>query len=421
MPTKQRKRRRPGEGSVSQRPNGTYVAVVELAPDPKTGKRRRRFLYGKTEAAVLNSLRDARRQLDDSGDLPTSDMLLSKWLTYWLEHIAYDRVKPGTLQSYRTAVTQYLTPSIGKRPLSRLTTTHVRQMHDYVRAKGCNSSTVHNAHVALSVALNDAMREGKVPRNVASLVRRPQKAASKRGALTFPEAKALLTLAANDERTAARWLAAFLLGARQGELLGLRWDYVDLDTGMVDLAWSLQAVRYAHGCTPRGEDPTCGKKTGRACPQRVLPIPDGFESEHLDGNLCLLRPKSRTSRRVIPLPDALWAAFKLHNERTGPNPHGLVWTRPDGRPINPKDDWTAWQDIKTAAGIERKLTLHEARHSTATWLADAGVAENVIVDLLGHSDVIVNRSYQHLSPATGRQALNLLGAQLALPPAVAGA
>lgn len=411
-------RRLPGEGSVHKRPNGTWCAQIDLGPDIN-GKRRRRSVYGRTRDDVLDKMKELLRQLGEHGDLPTADMTLAKWMTYWLKNIAYDRVKPATFASYQTAVTQYINPSIGKRPLSRLTTAHVRQMHSYVREQGCNSTTAHNAHACLRAALNDAMREGKVGSNKAALVRAPAKAVSKRNALSFDEARAVLSKA--DERTGSRWLAAFLLGARQGELLGLRWDYIDLEAGMVDLAWSLQPVRYGHGCVPRDQDPVCDK-IARACPEKVLRIPEGFEYQRLDGNLnlCLLRPKSRTSRRVVPLPDALWAALRLHEQQTAVlNPHGLVWTRLDGRPINPKNDWTAWKALLKAAGIKRSVTLHEARHSTATWLADAHVPENVIVDLLGHSDVIVNRSYQHLSPATGRQALNLLGAQLSGSPVAA--
>lgn len=405
----EKKRRRPGEGSVSQRANGTYVAIIELDADPETGKRRRRFAYAKTEAEALKRLGQLRKQLEDTGDLPTGDMPLNKWMTYWLDTIAYERVKPGTFVSYRTAVNQYINPSIGKRPLSRLSPAHVRQMHDYVRGRGCNSTSARKAHRVLAAALKDAVKEGRVGRNVATLVRAPAKAATKRGALSYPEAVRMLRLAEKNEVTASRWLAAFLLGARQGELLGLRWDHLDLDNGLADLAWSLQPVRYAHGC---GD--TCGRKSARGCPEKYLPIPDGYEYERLNGNLCLLRPKSRTSQRVVPLADMLWAALRVHRDNWSPNPHDLVWAREDGRPIHPKDDWTAWNALLAAAKIERRVTLHEARHSTATWLADDGVPENVIVNLLGHSDVIVNRSYQHLSPAVGRQALNQLGERLAI-------
>jgi integrase len=405
----QHKRRRPGEGGVYQRPNGTYAGVISLGFDA-TGKRRRRFVYGKTERDVLDQLRELRKQLDTSGDLPTGDITLSKWLTIWLADIAAKRVKPGTLVSYRTAVNRYITPSIGKRPLSRLTPAHVRQMHAHVRDQGCNSTTARNAHRVLAAALNDAIREGRVGRNVAALEPAPRKAVSARGPLSFPEAKALLVEAGKDERTAGRWVAAFMLGARQGEVLGLQWSHVDLTKGLVDIAWSLQRVGWAHGCGGG-----CGN-IARACPMKVLPIPDGYEFRQLDGNLTLLRPKTDTSRRVVPLPDVLLAALTLRQQqaREEPNPHGLVWTRPDGRPIHPRDDWATWKSLLADAGVTRKVTLHEARHSTATWLADDGTPENVIVDLLGHSDVLMTRSYTHLSPATGRQALNALGARLGL-------
>lgn len=408
--SKPKKRRRPGEGSVYQRKNGTWAATLDLGLD-ENGDRRRRHVYRKTEDEAVKALGKLRRQLEDHGDLPTADMRVDKWLNYWLDNIAAQRIKPGTMVSYRGAVKNYLIPSLGKRPLSRLAPQHVREMHAYVKAQGCNSTTARNAHRILAAALNDAVRDGRVARNIVALVPAPLKAASKRGALTFPEAKAMLSKATEDERTASRWLAAFLLGARQGECLGLRWPYVDLDRGEIDLAWSLQRVGWAHGCGM-----TCDR-SARACPEKMLPIPDGYEYEQLDRTLCLLRPKTKGSQRVVGIPDMLLAALHLRRKQslTEPNPHNLVWTRPDGRPIDPKDDWTAWADLRSVLPEhKRRVTLHEARHSVVTWLAEAGVAENVIMGITGHSDVLVNRSYQHVSPEIGRQALNLLGVQLAI-------
>lgn len=405
------RRRLPGEGTIHRRPNGTWCAQLNLGTDAD-GNRRRRTVYGRTREDVKDKLDVLRRQLGDHGDLPTSDITVAKWLREWLDGIARERVKPGTLTSYRTAVERYLIPSLGKRPLSRLSPAHVRSMHDYVRSLGCNSTSARKAHRILSAALNDAVKEGRVVRNVAPLVKAPAKAVANRGVLSWAEAKKVLTEAAKDERTAGRWLAAFLLGARQGELLGLRWSHVDMDAGTVDLAWSLQRVAYDHGC---GTGPTCGKSK-RGCPSKMLPIPDGFEYERLDGNLCLLRPKTDTSKRVMPVPDFLWAALKLRAQQSAaePNPHNLVWTRPDGRPIHPRDDWQTWHDLLEAAKIGRSVTLHEARHSMVTWLADENVDSELIRDLAGHSDILTQRSYRHASSSTGRRALNLIAQRLEL-------
>jgi integrase len=289
-------------------------------------------------------------------------------------------------------------------------------MHDAVINGGDktrSTTTAHNAHRVLAAALNDAVREGRVARNVAALVPAPRKAPSGRRGLSWAEAVAILTQA--PERTAARWLAAFIFGARQGELLGLRWEYVNVIDGTAELAWSLQRVQYAHGCDPdRDRQPTCGKKHGDDCPQRRFDLAPGLEHQHLDGNLFLLRPKSRTSQRVMPLPAPLAEALKLRLRQAEgePNPHGLVWTRPDGRPIHPHDDWEEWRDLLRKAGITRRITLHEARHAAATWMAELGTDERVARDLLGHSDVLMTRSYTHISQSQALAALDGIAAKL---------
>jgi integrase len=411
-------RRKHGEGSVYRRPNGTYAGVVELGLDTE-GNRRRRTVYGKTERIVLSKMFELRRQLAEHGDIPTADMTVGKWLTYWLAEIAAKRVKPSTLASYRTAVNTYLIPTIGNKPLSKLSPANVREMHRYIttktgrRGEALSSTTALNAHRILSAALNDAVREGRVGRNVAALVRAPSKALSGRTGLTAEQAMAVLTVAGQDDRLGSRWLAAFLLGLRQGERLGLRWSYLDLDTGMGDISWSLQRVPWAHGCGGSCRQPA------RACPAKVLPVPDGMEYEQLFGNLVLMRPKTQRSRRVVPLPEPLLLALQArHRQVQAEKPlydvdHDLVWCRTDGQPIHPHDDWLDWRALLDAAGVKR-VTLHEARHTTATLLLEAGVDAEVVKQILGHSDILTSRSYQHVSVTLARQALAEVAGRLEL-------
>lgn len=410
MPSKPRRQR--GEGSVFQREDGQYVGQLDLGW--VNGKRRRKTVYGRTSAEVVRKIGEVRRQLAERGDLPTADITVAKWLAYWLEEIAAKRVKPSTLASYRVAVGQYLTPSIGRHRLSRLAAQHVREMHRHIAAKGRSSTTALNAHRCLSAALNDAVRDGRVARNVAALVRAPSKAVSTRTGLAHPDAVRVLATARTDERLGSRWMAAFLLGLRQGERLGLRWSYLDLDNGIADVSWSLQRVGWAHGCAL-----TCGRGA-RACPARFLPIPDGMEHVRLGGEqLVLLRPKTRGSQRLLPIVEPLRLALLdrqalAETERPGYTvDHDLVWCREDGRPLHPRDDWEDWCSLLDETKVAR-VTLHEARHTTATLLLEAGVDPHVVQQILGHSNVLTTRGYQHVSLALSRAALDGLSERLAL-------
>lgn len=412
--TVQRLRRRNGEGSLHRRANGTWCAQIDLGYD-LDGKRRRKTIYGRTEEDALHKLREAQRQYALNGDLPTSDIPLSKWLDDWLERIAAQRVKPGTLRSYRTAIVHHIKPSIGTIRLGRLSVAHVRKMHADItsmparRGGKVSPTTAHNAHRVLSSALADAVREGRVGRNIASIVPAPAKADSERRGLSASAAVSLLRHTPDS-----RWLAALLLGLRQGERLGLRWSHVDLDAGVADIAWSLTRVTYAHGCGG-----TCGT-TPRRCPQRTLPIPPGMRHEPLAGNLVLMAPKTRGSRRVVPLPAPLVEALRLQHAVTGRSRLGLVWCDADGDPIDPHDDWKDWHDALKAAGLP-KITLHEARHTTATLLLELKVDRRVISELLGHSQMVTTEGYKHVAVDLSREAVSGLAQRLELTAAGADA
>lgn len=395
-------RRQAGDGALYQRASdGMWVGAVDLGWTPD-GKRRRKVVVAKDQKRALEKLREVRRQVGLHGDVPTRSVTLDDWLTRWLRDIAAKRVRPRTLDTYRHKV-GLIRAAIGRYRLDKLTPAHVRQVHTFIiDTKGLTSTTALQAHRILAKALKDAEREGLVGRNVATLVDAPRKAVNMRGALTTGQARAVLA-AADGDPWAARWALALLYGERQGEALGLTWSCVDLEHGVIDLAWQLQRLTWRHGCA---EPASCGRKRGAECPRRSLGAPPGFEVQQLHGALCLTRPKSTGSTRVVPLLGVMRAALEQHRAATAgqPNPHGLVWHRADGRPLEPKEDLAAWYAALDRAGVPR-VELHAARHTTATLLMEAGVDTKVIASILGHSDVVTTRGYQHVDTRLARAAL----------------
>lgn len=403
-------RRQHGEGSIHPRPNGTWCGQIDLGY--VSGKRRRKTVYGRTQTEVQKKLRALRRQLEDHGDLPTENTTLTKWLTYWLDEIAAKRLKPNTFRSYKTAVTQHIVPAIGDVRLDRLSAAHVRAMHSHITGRGLSSTTARNAHRILATALKNAVEDNRIGRNIATAVQAPPKAAATRKDLTAKEAFAVLTCARSLDQ-GGRWWAAFLLGLRQGERLGMRWSALDEDSRTLDLAWSLQRVSYAHGCAA-----PCGRRPA-SCPNRRLAVPAGFEWERLapDSNLILMRPKTVGSRRVLPIVDPLWDILterRRQVEAERPNyaaDYDLVWCRPDGQPIDPREDWLHWRAVLALADVHGKVQ-HETRHTAATMLLELGVDQETIGQILGHSSVVTTRIYQHADLTRPRAALELLSQRL---------
>lgn len=408
-------RRQRGEGSVYQRADGMWVGNLNLGY--RDGKRRRKVVYGRTQREALRKLGEVKRTA--TPDMPTASRTLASWMTEWLESVApnHEDMKPRTLSTYREKTRNYIVPHLGRHRLDKLTPAQVRGMHRWItQDQGLSTTTAMHAHRVLSVALRDAMREGLVPRNVASreYVDSPRKAANDRRGMSLPEALAVLREAGRDERLGGRWLVALMLGLRQGERLAMRWDLLDLDKGVADLSWQLQRIPYKHGC---GD--SCGRRGADRCPQRELDAQPGFSYQRLEGNLCLQRPKTRGSTRVVALPGPTIAALAARRELASAErpgyevDHDLVWCREDGRPVDAGEDWRAWRDLLQACGMPH-LTQHEARHTTATLLQSMGVDEATRMAIMGHSEAATQRGYAHVDLTLQRQALDALGERLSI-------
>lgn len=400
------------QGSIYQRASdGLWVGSVDLPI--RDGKRRRKVVtvnphYPKeltekqARIAILAKLNAVKAEKEKTGDLPTASQTLGQWLNTWYADIAVKKIRPKTARTYRSLLENHIIPTIGATRLDQLTPAHIRRVETSILGKGLSPTTAMQAHTIIRVALKYAEQEGRVSRNVAKLTDAPRKARPTLAVLTSADARAILQTVASD-RLGSRWAAALLTGARQGELLGLELDRV---TDFLDLSWQLQRLSWEHGCRP-----LCGAKRPSECPARTITHPHDYEARHLTGGLWLTRPKSAAGTRMFPLVEPLRTIIerRIAAAATEPNPFGLLWTsdlkkvsghdvyRPslDGSPIDPSTDNHAWHAVLDRAAVSQ-VRLHDARHTTASLLLDAGVREEIIMKLLGHSTNVVTRSYQNV-------------------------
>jgi integrase len=381
------KRRRPkGEGGVYQRADGLWCASVEL-PSPD-GKRRRKVITRKQKDAVIRELRDAKKELEKHGDLATKSFTITEWMEHWLNDIAPQKIRPKTLAGYKTVVTGYIIPLLGKKRIDKLTAQDVRRLHTVMQStpkdpelRGqtdlppgtvmLSSTYTLLAHNALSAALKVAMREGKIHVNPCDMVDRPRPRVTEQKALELNQAISLLQYLAtkldgDDEQArmdAALWATYVLTGARRGELLGLEADRVG---EVLDLSWQLQRIT------------------------DITKAPADWEHRPLGGTLYLTRPKSNAGWRIIPLVEPLRAILRAH---IGKQASGLVFTR-NGKPWDPDGATKAWSALLVEAGLPSDVVLHGSRHTTVDLLYEAGVPEAVISEIVGHSSRAVTRGYK---------------------------
>lgn len=344
------KRRARGEGSFYQREDGMYVGRVDVPT--LNGKRRRAVVKSMKYDVAIKKFNKLRREVEDGTYAASGNTTVGKWCEYWLDNIVKPRVKPKTFDYYEEAVRLHIVPHIGKIRLSKLAPHHVRGMTGAIQETSTRNAV--KAHQALQKALTDAVREGLLARNVAELVDRPKHITRSYGALTPDAARHLVNTAVDrGDPLASRWCAGFYTGARPAELLGLTWEHVDLEAGVIELAWQLQTHKRVHGC--HASKP-CGRKRPGSCPKAKWDLPAGFEYRETEGSLLLTRPKTKAGWRQVPLAGPLLAMLRAHYAATAgqDNPYGLVW-HVDGRPISHRDDHHAWVAAAEASGLARRV------------------------------------------------------------------
>ena len=351
------KRRGRGEGSVYQRADGRWFAVVDLGW--ASGRRIRKTVSAKTKTEALRRYQALRDDLA-AGIVSDGSTTVEAWMTYWLDNIAADRVRDSTLRTYRGYVATWVTPNLGAHRLDRLTPEHVRALYAKMRKAGRSDATIRQVDAILGRALRVATTEGKIRRNPCDSIELKAPSGS-HGKLTVEEAvKVLRVLAGREDR--ARWYAALILGMRQSEALGLAWADVDRTAHTIRVR---QVQTYASG-----------------------------------GVFGLGPPKSRTSRRVLSyrsLPEVI-AAFDALTPTDG-----LVWG-----PTHTKADYNAWQALLAEAGVNRR-PLHAARATTASLLSEFGVSDKVISEIMGHAQVSVTQDrYIHGDDVVREEALGRL-------------
>lgn len=370
-----------GEGSVHQdKSSGLWVARVEL-PSAEPGKRRYKKKRSKSKAEAIRNLQDMQRDLRAHGDLHSDSMTVAQWFEYWDREFLVKTRRPKTVGAYRSIINGWVVPTIGSTRLDKLSAATLRRVFtamENATDKNGNpapksSTYMRNAHSVMSAAFGDAEREGRIHRNPAELIQAPRKSAANLEAFTIEEATDLIW-AFGDEPDSFLWATFLLTGARRGEILGLEWDRV---TDTLDLSWQLQ--RLDDG-----------------------PRPADFEYRHIEGGLYWTRPKTNKGWRIIPLVDPLKTFLEAWRAVAPENPWGLVFTRQTqahGRiPWDPDYATRHWVEVRKSLGITKNVRLHDLRHATAAILYEAGVPEDIIEAILGHSTAAMSRHYRGRVP-----------------------
>lgn len=332
--------------AVSQ--NG-HRKIFHYAPDGKP--------LTKSQAdQVLAAAKVAR----EKGELVMApSQTLAAYLTMWLDQVVKPKRQPGTYRGYEQLVRVHISPALGRIRVDRLTPSQVQA---FINAKledpDLAPRTVQYMFAVLRAALGRAKKWGIVSRNVAEFVESPKVERDEIKPFTREEAAQLLT-AARGDRLEALYSVALALGLRQGEALGLQWDDVDLDAGLVYVRHQLQRQ-------------------------------------------ALVETKTRKSHRVIKLPASIVMALHEHRQRVvsaGKVPSGYVFTATNGSPLIARNVVRSFKALLKKAGLSQTVRFHDLRHSAASFMLAVGVPMKAVQEILGHSSFqVTSDTYSHVLP-----------------------
>ena len=413
------KRRDKGTGALFKRTDGYWVGGIQLPPGPD-GKRRYKRIVRKSRNDAMAALRQLKVDLDAGRITAGPSTTVEKWLDYWQREILpHRKVTPDTIDSYRSIIKLHLVPALGDKRLDRLHPSDVRtlytQLHDNVSGR-----CAQKADQVLRLAFMAAVRDEAIGANVMDRVDKPSHTAKEAQSFSAATSMHIIATAVETQGTmwGARWALGFTTGARECEILGLEWDRIDFDRGLVDISWQLRRQKKMHGCgEPVGGAYPCGMKRSSYCPEAHWKFPSHMEWRECEKTLVWTRPKTKAGTRIVPLIPAMMDV--LRTLQSGPNPHGLVVHHEDGSPFSQDHDQRMWKKLLVAAEVPH-APQHSVRHSTATLLLEAGVDSHVVQSVIGHSDIAVTRGYQHVDLELARRGWQSLNSVLPVSPSDVG-
>lgn len=279
---------------------------------------------------------------------------VGEWAYRWLAGRV--RLAESTRASYEGIIRSRIVPTFGDVQLAKVTRSAVAEWVAAMTAEGLSPSRTRNAYNVLAAALDNAVAEGKIGRNVARGVELPRERPAEHRFLSAQEVDRLV---AAMPTTADRALVLTLAygGLRFGEAVALRVGRVDVLRRRLEVAENAPEVA---------------------------------------GRIIFGEPKTHT-RRTVHLPGFVADALAAHLGDVSADPDTLVWTAPKGGPLG-YNSYRArvWNKAVEAAGLEG-LTPHDLRHTSASLMYAAGADVKAIQEQLGHrSPAVTMNTYTHL-------------------------
>ena len=359
-----------GEGGISRhKKSGLYMAryTVQTATGSK-----RRTVYGKTRKEAAEKLTKAMADRDGGLVFDAENQTVGEYLQRWLNDSVRGSVKPVTFENRARVVRVHISPMLGRIKLKALAPVHVQGFYRAKLEEGLAPSTVHTIHAVLHTALKRAVKLELVPRNAAAAADPPRPRPKEIRPLDAAQAKVLLS-AAHGDRLEAVYVLAVTAGLRISELLGLKWEDVDLERGALHVRRTLSGADSGPTfTTPKNGKGRSIKLTGQAVD-------------------ALKRHRATQNEERLKL-GSMWEDW------------GLLFCAERGAPWSRQSlTRCSFKPLLKRAGLP-DIRFHDLRHTCATLLLSRGHHPKLVQELLGHASVAITLDrYSHVLPGMSDQ------------------
>lgn len=363
----------------------TWFAQVTVGNHPKTGKPVRKSFYGKTRKQVFDKMQDALKGISNGLYTEPSKISFGEWLDRWLLEYKKGNINEHTYESYQSLINIHIKPALGTEKIANLQGDQLQAFYNqklkngrHDGKAGLSTRMVRYIHGIIKQALDKALKLGWVTRNIADDTDPPKLKSKQIKPLTEDQILTLFNVV-KDDRFYAAYVLLVTTGLRRGELLGLKWDCVDLEQGIIIVK------------------------------RQLIPLNRRLELQETT--------KSNSSRRQVALTDDAIRELTAHKKHQDEEKqilsgtyqdNNLVFAREDGSFIEPRSFTKRFQRFLIRAGLP-KVGLHNLRHTHATLLLNRGIHPKIVQERLGHSSITITLDlYSHLSPNIQQQAASSL-------------
>jgi len=370
-----------GEGCLRKRKNGTWEAIVTVSVDPVTHKQKFKSLYAKTRKeakAKMEAFLEAQNDSELAGEArkehkkkkygsesapeqapADDDLSLSDWLELWQKSYLAD-VKRSTKATYSSAIDNHINPVLGGYPLSKLKAPVIQNFYNQLHEeKGLSPKYIKNIHGVLHSALDKAVEVEYAAKNYSSACSIPKVQEPEITPLNKEEQERLFG-ALKGEEFEDLILVDLFTGLRCGELIGLTWDCVDFEKGIIHVKKQLSQPRQKGG---GGKCYWSTLKNGKT--RIVQPAP--FVMNVLKHHRAM-----QASQKLAA--GSLWDEGDFS---------GLVFTHPNGYHLSQPTVWKEFQKILKKAGLGH-YRVHDLRHTFAVNSIKAGDDIKTLQENMGH-------------------------------------